>query len=29
MNQDKYRDTNIAPNLKLNKTNEKDSIIKV
>lgn len=29
MNQDKNRDANIVPNLKLNKTNEKDSIIKV
>ena len=29
MNQDKNRDTNLVPNLKLNKTNEKDSIIKV
>lgn len=29
MNQDKYRDNHIAPNLKLKKTNEKDSIINV
>ena len=29
MNQDKYRYKHIAPNLKLKKTNEKDSIIKV
>lgn len=29
MNQDKYRDNHIATNLKLKKTNEKDSIINV
>ena len=29
MNQEKYKDNHIAPNLQLRKTNEKDSIIKV
>ena len=29
MNQEKYKDNHIAPNLKLRKTNEKDSIIKI